>query len=71
MENQEINKRFQIIFFKGGRTQIMTADEKGRVQLEVWHLKKYVTQPIQANNGAWVSEVGNQKFLSFGFKNKR
>lgn len=70
MENHEINKRFQIIFFKGGRTQIMTAEEKGRIQLEIWHLKKYVTKPVQTNNSAWICEISSNKFLSFAFKEK-
>lgn len=66
----EIRKKLNIVFYVGGKTQIVT-DEKGRQQLEIWHIKGYVTQPIRAQNGAWVTNVVDEKFLSITFKNKR
>lgn len=66
----EIRKKFSIIIYVGGKTQIVT-DETGHQQLEIWHIKGYVTQPVKAQNGAWVSYIVNHKFLSISFKNKR
>jgi len=66
----EIRKKMNIIFFVGGKTQIVT-DETGRQQLEIWHIKGYVTQPVRTQNGAWVVNVVDDKFLSMSFKKKR
>lgn len=66
----EIRKKLNIVMYGGGKTQIIT-DETGRQQLEIWHIKGYVTKPVKAQNGAWVTSVDDKRFLSISFKNKR